>query len=149
MPASAFLYDVNLWVALTFSSHPHHRQAQVTFASATPAQPALFCRATQQSFLRLASTPAILQVYGATGLTNHDALTMLTQFMALPQVRYQEKPPGIAPMWHHLAGCNSASPKVWMDAYIAAFAIVGDFQLVTFDRDFKPLEKDGLNLLLL
>ena len=40
-----------------------------------------------------------------------------------------------------------ASPKLWMDAYLAAFAIAGDCQLVTTDKAFKQFK--GLNLLLL
>jgi predicted nucleic acid-binding protein len=36
--------------------------------------------------------------------------------------------------------CHSTSdfaPKLWSDAYLAAFAIAGGYQLVTFDRGFK------------
>jgi predicted nucleic acid-binding protein len=42
-----------------------------------------------------------------------------------------------------------ASPKVWTDAYLAAFAIRHDLELVTIDRDFKNFEKAGLKLHLL
>jgi len=60
---SALLYDSNLWVALTFAAHPHHGRAVEKFASASAESPACFCRATQQSFLRLATTPALLRAY--------------------------------------------------------------------------------------
>ena len=60
---SALLYDSNLWVALTFAAHPHHGRAVEKFASASAESPACFCRATQQSFLRLATTPAVLRAY--------------------------------------------------------------------------------------
>jgi predicted nucleic acid-binding protein len=36
-----------------------------------------------------------------------------------------------------------------MDAYLAAFAILHDMELVTLDRDFRNFEKDGLKLRLL
>ena len=51
--------------------------------------------------------------------------------------------------WSALAGLSSASPKVWTDAYLAAFAIGHDLELVTIDSDFKNFEKAGLNLKML
>ena len=147
MPDSAFLFDVNVWVALAFAAHPHHRQAVVAYQSATVARPACFCRATEQSFLRLASTPAILRLCNASGLTNRDALTMPNGFLAAQTVAYREEPPGVSPIWHQLAALPTASPKVWMDAYLAAFAIAGQLEMVTFDQDFAQFA--GLNVTLL
>jgi predicted nucleic acid-binding protein len=39
--------------------------------------------------------------------------------------------------------------KVWMDAYLAAFAIGHAIEFVTLDQDFKRFVKDGLKLTLL
>lgn len=39
------------------------------------------------------------------------------------------------------------SPKLWMDAYLAAIAITGGFQLLTTDQGFKQFA--GLDLILL
>ena len=39
--------------------------------------------------------------------------------------------------------------NVWMDAYLAAFAIGHAVEFVTLDQDFKRFVKDGLNLKLL
>jgi hypothetical protein len=50
------------------------RCGQQALQQATPREPAVFCRATQQSFLRLTSTPVILKVCGADGWTNRDEL---------------------------------------------------------------------------
>jgi toxin-antitoxin system PIN domain toxin len=134
---SPVLFDANVWVALAFDTHPHHTRAVEAFRSTTPARPAVFCRSTQQSFLRLASTPAVLRLCNATGLTNQDALVMLAGFMASPSIAYRDEPPGTVPLWHRLAGLPSASPHVWMDAYLAAFAIAGGLELVTFDKTFS------------
>jgi toxin-antitoxin system PIN domain toxin len=144
----AFLFDANLWVALAFPRHPHHERARKVYAMTSARRPAIFCRATQQSFLRLASTPALLRLCGAIGLTNEDALTALNQFMGMPSVKYRDEPAGLVPIWHRLSGRPNASPKLWMDAYLAAFAISGKLRMVTFDRDFTAFEKDGLKLLL-
>lgn len=46
-----------------------------------------------------------------------------------------------------LALRDTASPKLWMDAWLAAFAICAGLQLVTFDRGFAQFA--GLELLLL
>ncbi len=142
MPGS--LFDTSVWLAAVFTTHPFRRAAQKSLQQASPANPAVFCRATQQSFLRLASTPALLKAYGATGLTNRDALVALSALQALPQVCKREEPPGTVVLWHRLASRDTASPKVWMDAYLAAFAIGGGLRLVSLDQDFKAFESAGL-----
>ena len=145
----ATLYDSNVWLALTFSAHPHHALANKIFAIASPENPACFCRATQQSFLRLSTTPAILKNYGAQGFTNHDAVTLLETLSQLPSIHTLAEPTELEPLWLNLAGLSSSSPKVWMDAYLAAFAILHEAEFVTLDRDFQNFEKDGLKLRLL
>jgi toxin-antitoxin system PIN domain toxin len=139
------LIDINVWIAATFPTHPCHQKAQQPLARATPAAPAVFCRTTQQGFLRLASNPAQLKAYGAVGLTNRDALVALNAFLALPQVCERAEPPGLVPLWHRLATRDTASPKVWMDAYLAAFAIHAGLRLVTLDQDFKSFVAQGLD----
>lgn len=143
------LFDSNVWIAAVFTTHPFHRQARAVVQEATPAAPAVFCRSTQHSFLRLASTPVLLKAYGAEGLTNRDALVALEALLALPQVCERAEPPGLVALWHRLATRDTASPKVWMDAYLAAFARSGGLQLVTLNHDFKSFEAHGLDLILL
>jgi toxin-antitoxin system PIN domain toxin len=128
MPGS--LFDINVWLAAIFTSHPFHPTAQQVLQQATPAEPAVFFRSTQQSFLRLVSTPTLLKAYGAEGLNNRDALLALSALLALPQVCEREEPPGVLALWHRLATCDTASPKVWMDAYLAAFAIGGGLRML-------------------
>lgn len=149
MSASSLLLDANVWVALTFTSHPRHAAATALFAETSSRVPACFCRATEQSFLRLSSTPAILEAYGASGLTNADALRVFLAFTALPQVRSLAEPAKLSALWHKLAGIPTISPKVWMDAYLAAFAIGSDLTFVTLDQGFRAYESAGLRLRLL
>lgn len=137
MSGQAFLFDANVWVGLAFAAHPNHALATAAYRAATPARPACFCRSTQQSALRLFSVPTLLRAYGVPGLTNRDALATLERFMASPTVAYRDEPSGMVPVWHGLAALPTASPQVWMDAYLAAFSIVGGLELVTFDRDFS------------
>lgn len=143
------LFDTNIWLALTFTSHPHHRLAKKRFGQASKKQPACFCRATQQSFLRLSSTPALQRIYGAEGFTNEDAASLLGMLSGLSSVGFLAEPPDVFPLWQKLASLPSASPKVWMDAYLAALAILHQAEFHTFDQDFRNYEKCGLKLQLI
>lgn len=150
MPGS--LFDSNVWVALTFQNHPFHETARGSLRDRTPDAPALFCRSTEQSFLRLASAPTLLARYGCDGcdgLTNHDALGFLEGFYQLPNVIFAEEIAATRERWFALADRGTASPKLWMDAYLAAFAITGNWRLVTLDKDFLQFESHGLELDLL
>ena len=55
--------------------------------------------------------------------------------------------PGAETLWRRFAALDSASPKAWMDAYLAACAITSGLRLVSLDRDFKTYEPQGLDLL--
>ena len=48
-----------------------------------------------------------------------------------------------------LATRPQASPRIWTDAYLAAFAIALGAEMVTFDRGFIVYRDRGLNLALL
>jgi toxin-antitoxin system PIN domain toxin len=145
----ASLFDTNVWLALTFPKHRHHHLAQKALEHATAKQPAVFCRSTQQSVLRLMSTAGIARTYDVPHLTNRDAWLTLDALQALPQVAWRDESPGLLPHWRNLAALDTSSPKVWMDAYLAAFAIAGGLRLVTLDSDFKNFESQGLKLTLL
>ena len=82
-------------------------------------------------------------------MTNRDALVALSALLALPQVCEREEPPGTFAIWQRLASRDTASPKVWMDAYLAAFAIGGGLRMVTLDQDFRNFVPNGLKLALI
>jgi uncharacterized protein len=147
VPAS--LLDSNVWVAATFTAHDFHLSSMDVLRFATRSQPILFCRATEQSFLRLVTSSRMLARYGAEGMTNRHALAALAGLQARPGVEYRDEPPGTVALWHRLADRDTASPKVWMDAYLASFAISGGLEFMTLDRDFRTYEAHGLRLRLL
>jgi uncharacterized protein len=146
---SGSLFDTNVWIAVVFPTHPFHSKAKQALARTNTVRPAVMCRSTQQSFLRLASTPTILKAYGAEVSTNRDALIVMDKLLSLSQVVVRPEPDGTFDLWRNMAALESASPKVWMDAYLAAFAIAGGIDLVTLDHDFKNFLPNGLNLTLL
>ena len=144
-----FLFDTNVWIALTFNAHPGHQAARRVFSGASRDRPACFCRATQQSVLRLASTDTVTHKTYGVPMTNADALRTFEGFLSNPHVSFRVEPAKLESLWPKNAALKSASPKVWMDAYLAAFAIAGELTLATFDGDFKAYEKHGLDLLLI
>lgn len=141
-----FLFDVNVWIALVFESHPYHVFAKTVLKKGTLECPVVFCRSTEQSFLRLITTSKILKYYGVEGITNREALMILNALLNQSNIILREEPEGISKLWHQLANLNSSSPKIWMDAYLAAFAIAGVCELVTLDRDFEIYRSQGLQI---
>lgn len=141
-----FLIDSNVWLAIAFDRHASHKAALQWISNATPECPACFCSATEQSILRLLSTPAIQTLYGSPVITNQGAIQLLNEWQAQPNVARVNESDGTRDLWLHLANRNTASPKLWMDAYLAAFAISGELRLTTNDKAFTQFVPDGLDL---
>ena len=62
MPGSttSLFPDINVWVALTYEGHAHHRTAASWFATLKPDMSLVFCRLTQLGLLRLLTTDAVM-----------------------------------------------------------------------------------------
>jgi uncharacterized protein len=138
------LCDANIWLALALSRHVHHQAARRWFQSVAEPHTVLFCRATQQTLLRLLTNSSVLAPYGNPPLTNARAWKAYEAFATDDRVGLRiDEPPQLESRWKQLAARDSASPKLWMDAYLAAFAITGGLRLVTTDiafRQFAGLE---------
>lgn len=141
------LCDTNVWLSLALSEHIHHRAARDWLDTCTVARSVLFCRATQQSLLRLLTTSAVLAPYGNPPLTNQEAWQVYAAFVSDDRVHLVEEPLGLEPAWVGLAAIGTPSPKLWMDAYLAAFAHAAGHTLVTTDAAFGRFP--GLTLRLL
>jgi uncharacterized protein len=141
------LVDTNVWLALSLSKHKFHNDAQAWLATAIKSQEVLFCRSTQQSFLRLLTTEAMFKGFGLQPFNNKDAWALYQSFLANPAIGYAQEPTGLETQWGALASRETSSPKMWMDAYLAAFAISGGYQLVTTDEGFKDYV--GLDLVVI
>lgn len=145
MPAA--LFDVNVWVALAFTTHPQHGNAKRAFESADRQNPAVTCRSVQQSFLRLTTTPAIQACYGSERISNAMAWDRWQLLLDFPQTLYLKEPPDLEAQWQAYAQLDLPAPKRWMDAYLAAFARNYRIHIFTLDTDF--LQFDGLQIRLL
>ncbi len=144
-----FLIDSNCWLAVAFDRHGLHTIAVAAIDKTTAEFPACFCRATEQSIVRLLSTSAIQALYESPVITNEGAIRLLHEWQSEPNVALVEEPLATRELWLRLANRNTASPKLWMDAYLAAFAISGELRLVTNDKAFRQFEPHGLDLDLL
>lgn len=142
--------DTSVWIAWYFQEHPYHTAAADLMVGSSASDAVWLCRATEQSWLRLATTAVVCRAYASPVLSNAQACAVLATWHAQPHVRsFDAEPGGTRELWLELAGVSSASPKVWMDAYLAAFAIRAGLPLATLDADFRRFEAAGLQLRLL
>jgi len=142
------LCDSNVWLALVLSKHSHHTTARHWLRTIEGHASVLFCRATQQTFLRLLSNATVLRPYGNPPLTNRQAWSAYEALLKDDRIAFRsDEPTGLEPLWKELAARGTASPKLWMDAYLAAFALAGQYRMVTTDSAFRQFR--GLDLLVL
>lgn len=127
------LPDINFWLALTFQVHAHHRTAAVWFEQQEPDSCA-FCRFTQQGFLRLTTNPT---VFADDTLTMRRAWTCYDLLLSDERVLFHPEPAEVDKHWRRYTLTRKRSPKIWSDAYLAAFATTASLQVVTFDRGFS------------
>ena len=141
-----YLCDSNVFLALAMEQHVPHPLTVSWFGALTTADTAMFCRATRISFLRLLTQKIAADF---VPLTHREAWAVLDQLIADDATGFEAEPKGLDLVWRQLTDGDASSPKLWMDAYLAAFAITGGLRMVTLDKDFRIFEPQGLDLLLL
>lgn len=129
------LLDVNVWLGLVFQRHTSHLKAVTWFGGVV--DKCCFCRVTQAGFLRLASNPSVL---GPAAVSLAEAWRAYDLLSADPRVTFIDEPEEIEQHWRSLTQSASFSPKVWTDAYLAAFARCTGLEVVTFDRGFRQYQ---------
>ena len=65
--------------------------------------------------------------------------------MSLPDISWLREPVGLDDRYCALSCAPGFAHHLWTNAYLAAFAMVGNCRLVSFDADFKRF--DGLDFL--
>jgi toxin-antitoxin system PIN domain toxin len=125
-----YLPDINFWLALVFEVHVHHAVASAWMAARAD-DVCVFCRLTQQGFLRLASNP---KVFRDDAVTLAGAWQLFDTVLSDPRVTFAEEPAQVEVSWRTLTQENQYSPHVWSDAYLVAFATAAGHELITFDR---------------
>lgn len=143
-----YLCDSNVWLALALSGHSHHGATRGWLDSVAEPATVLFCRSTQQTFLRLLTNTAVLAPYGNPPLANSEAWAAYEALIADDRITVAvSEPDGLEECWKSFAVRDTASPKLWMDAYLAAFAVAGEYRMVTTDTAFNQFS--GLDPVLL
>lgn len=137
MSGPGYLFDVNVWLALALKHHALHAQAVAAFLAASPGRKVYFCWATRMGVLRLLTTESVFKPAGLRPMTNAQALAVLDGWTSSPAVgSLDDEPPSVWTRWRAFANLTTASPKRWMDAYLAALALEHGLRLVTTDRAF-------------
>lgn len=140
MPA---LCDVNILLALCYEGHVHHPHALNWFAQQDDLDVVL-CRQVQLGLLRLLSNSAVM---GEDVCTLDQAWSVYDLMVSDARFEFRAEPEGVEPFLRQYSAAGQASPKLWQDAYLAAFARSGKLRLVTFDQGFRQF--DDLQLILL
>jgi toxin-antitoxin system PIN domain toxin len=138
-----FLPDVNLWLALAFKRHVHHAAAKDWFDQ-VPDASCFYCRLTQQGFLRLATNP---KAFAEDAVSLADAWRLYDMFLSDSRVVFAEEPANLEPLWRSYTQGQSFSPKIWNDAFLAAFAKAAMLEMVTFDKAFSQYEDVNCTIL--
>ena len=118
---------------MAFDSHVHHTAAKTWFDALPANSVCYFCRLTQQGFLRLATNPSVL---GKHAVTLPDAWQKYDLLLSDARVAFAQEPVGLENHWRAYTQARTFSPQVWNDAYLAAFALAANLNLVTFDKAF-------------
>lgn len=136
MPKSTrfFFPDINVWIALTYEGHVHHRQARAWFDTLGAGVRLFFCRITQLGLLRLLSAEAVMGRDEAMGQT--EAWAAYDSWLQDDRVGFLEEPTELEPAFRSLTRLRNPAPKDWADSYLASFALTSQLTVVTFDRAF-------------
>ncbi len=129
MNTSNFL-DANVWLALIWERHEHAELARAWFDGSVDGR-LLFCRFTQLTVLRLLTTTAVM---GGDVQTMRGAWAIWDKIASDERVGFLPEPDDLEPRFRKHTRLASASPKVWADAYLLAFAQAYALTLVTFDQ---------------
>ncbi len=145
MPASGEirLVDANVWLAASADAHLHHARAKEWF-DAQILRSCAFCRVTQMALLRHLTNAKIM---GLNVQTQAEAWKTYDQLVNDGRVIFLAEPGTLETRFRSFAQASSPSHGIWTDAYLAAFAVENNAQLVTFDRGFSRFT--GLDLLAL
>jgi toxin-antitoxin system PIN domain toxin len=121
--------DINVWLAIAVSGHIHHHSAKHWYQQ-IGTEEIVFCRFTQLGLLRLLTTSAVM---GPDVLNQRQAWSIYDQFTG-GGAKLLPDPQKIEASMRALTRQAVASPKLWADAYLAAFAHESAATLITFDK---------------
>ncbi len=131
------LSDVNFLLALVAEGHSKHGAARTWHATLPADEVVHICRPVQAGFIRLLCMEAALH---RDAVTLPEAWSLYATLIESGRFAFVLEPPGLDVAWERLCRPFGKSPKVVMDAYLAAFAMTGGYRLVTLDRGFAQFK---------
>jgi toxin-antitoxin system PIN domain toxin len=140
---NSFVVDANVWLAFLVQEHPHHAASRRWFDK-LGANDAGLCRAAQLALLRLLGNRTIM---GGGVLSATEAWSCVAKLQEDERVVFLAEPPGLDSLLPSLFRYPVPTRNLIADAYLAAFAIGVNRELVTRDRGFQQFR--GLRVRLL
>ena len=137
------LPDVNVWVALHHQKHLHHRFALEWFNELEERTKLVFCRQSQLGLFRLLTTTSVM---GDEVSTQQQCWAIYEKWIAGGRAVMQPEPPAIDTAFRARSHAPQSAPKIWTDAYLAAFADAAGLTLVTFDKALAAKTKGAVLL---
>jgi uncharacterized protein len=135
--------DVNVWLALAYDNHQHNQVVVDWYGALESPATFVFCRHTQMGLFRLLSTEAVMR---DEAMSQKQCWQVYDQWLESGLAILAQEPTGLEARMRDLSSEKMASPKVWADAYIAAFATAGNLTLVTMDRALAAKAKGAVLL---
>jgi predicted nucleic acid-binding protein len=90
--------------------------------------------------VRLLTIAEVLAYYNIPPLTNREAWAVVESFMADERITFASVPAGVEDAWKTMAIRDTNSPKLWMNAWLAAFALRAGLQMITTDKEFSQFK---------
>lgn len=125
--------DINVWLALVVERHVLNRPACAWWEQ-DHSDAIGFCRFTQLGLLRHLSNAATMKGHP---LTNREAWKIFETLQSDARVSFFAEWPALDGLLKSYSDVPQAATHVWGDAYLAAYAMVNEATLVTFDRGFS------------
>lgn len=127
------LPDINLWLSLAVTDHPHHDLAQQYWYEAAVPQ-LIFCRVTALGFMRLLCNQTVMV---GQALQPAEAWNAYLTFRALPEVGFLSDGTACEQQLAEWIASGVVTRHLWTNAYLAALAVTGNCRMVSFDKDFE------------
>jgi len=131
------LCDVNVLLALVTDRHALHGHAMRWLENMGVGE-AVLCRVAQMGLLRLLNNPVVMQ---EDVLDAAACWSLWHRLLEDERFRFAaEEPSGFDNAFERFTSGRAFSPRVWTDAYLAAFAHAGRLTLVTLDHGFRSFQ---------
>jgi toxin-antitoxin system PIN domain toxin len=127
----SYFPDINLWLSLNAADHVNTKPALEWYYSIEDEDVLYFCRLTQLGLLRLLTTKSVM---GVDTHSQRNAWMVYCKWRDEAGAGFMNEPAGIDTLFRARSETTQASPKLWNDAYLAAFAEAAELTLVTFDH---------------